>query len=175
VASKKIKLISNIATIVVIIFFLFITAVSLIPKVMGLSGYFVESDSMAPTFTKGSVVFTEKVEFEDIRVGDILTFESEDTTKRFTHRVYELDNNEQLIYTKGDANDTRDPLPTSYKFVKGRVIYILPFMGYVIEALNSTAGRIVAGVVIILWLAIEIELYRTKRKELSKTDEEKNS
>jgi len=74
VASKKIKLISNIATIVVIIFFLFITAVSLIPKVMGLSGYFVESDSMAPTFTKGSVVFTEKVEFEDVRGTEGIKF-----------------------------------------------------------------------------------------------------
>ena len=174
-ASKKIKLIGNIATIAVIIFFLFITAISLIPKVMGLAGYVVESDSMAPTFTRGSVVFTERVEFSDIRVGDMLTFESKDTTQRFTHRVYELDNNEQLIYTKGDANDSRDPLPTSYKFVKGRVRYILPFIGYVIKALNSTVGRIVAGVLIIIWLAIEIELYRMRRKELSKTDEEKNN
>jgi len=173
--AKKIKLINDIATTVISIFFLFVIAVSLIPKLFGLSGFYVETDSMAPTFSEGSLVFTEQVEFSEIRVGDMLTFESKDTTRRFTHRVYKLDNNEQLIYTKGDANDTRDPLPTSYKFVKGRVIYILPFMGYVIEALNSTAGRIVAGVVIILWLAIEIELYRTKRKELSKTDEEKNS
>ena len=174
-ASKKIKLISNIATVAVIIFFFFVTAISLIPKVMGLSGFYVETDSMAPAFSKGSLVFAEKVEFAEIKIGDVLTFESEDTTKRFTHRVYELDNNEQLIYTKGDANDTRDPAPSSYKFVKGRVRYTLPYMGYVIKALNSTAGRIIAGVVIILWLAAEIEIYRIKRKELSKTDEEKNT
>lgn len=142
---------------------------------MGLSGFVVESDSMAPTFTRGDVVFAEKIEFDDIRVGDILTFESKDTTKRFTHRVYELDNNEQLIYTKGDANNTQDPSPIAYKFVKGRVRYVLPFVGYVIKALNSTAGRIVAGTLLVLWLAIEIEIYSIHRKELSKTDEEKNN
>ncbi|MBQ3005311.1 MAG: signal peptidase I [Clostridia bacterium] len=173
--AKKIKLINDIATTVISIFFLFVIAVSLIPKLFGLSGFYVETDSMAPTFSEGSLVFTEQVEFSEIRVGDMLTFESKDTTRRFTHRVYKLDNNEQLIYTKGDANDTRDPVPTPYEFVRGRVRLIIPYMGFVVEALNSTVGRIITAVLIVIWIAVEIELFRIRRKELSKTDEEKNN
>ncbi len=173
--AKKIKLINDIATTVIIIFFLLVIAVSLIPRAFGLSGFYVETDSMTPTFGEGSLVFAEKVEFSEIREGDILTFESKDTTRRFTHRVYKLDNNEQLIYTKGDANDTRDPVPISYTFVKGRVKLIIPYMGYVVEALNSNTGRITTTILIVVWVAVEIEFYRIRRKELSKTDEEKNN
>lgn len=142
----------------------FLLMIVFIPKIIGYETYYIQTGSMEPVVPKGSLVFVKEVEFADVKAGDILTFHSDDETEFFTHRVIEIDENNQMFTTKGDANAEEDPLPTSYYFAQGRVDFSIPLVGYIAEFLNSVMGKVVVGAVYLAWIAVEIEIFFMKRK-----------
>ena len=69
----------------------------------------VASGSMTPTIPVHSIVMIQPIDYEDIKVGDIVTYKSTNTTGTiyyFTHRVVRIADNGNIV-TGGDAN--RDP------------------------------------------------------------------
>ena len=169
------KLINSIFTAIISIVALWFIGTTLFLKLFGLSGYYVRTKSMEPTISQGSIVFVEKIDFDDITVGDVLTFQSADTTRRFTHRVVKIDSKNVLLYTRGDANNVDDPEPARYESVIGRVKYSVPVAGYVVMAVTSRTGVIVTASILVVWLSVEIEVFRLYKRRKKKADEEKNS
>lgn len=151
---------------------LFIAVLSLIfliifmPMLFGFKGYYIKTDSMSPKISRGSLVLVKEVEFTEVKAGDILTFTNEDGTKQFTHRAVNVDYNSGMITTKGDANKENDPSPTSCNYLKGKVNFSIPFVGYAAIALDTTAGKVIAASVFIAWVAVEIEIFFAGRKKL---------
>ena len=45
----------------------------------GMKGYAVTSDSMADTLKTGDIVFSKKVSFDELKIGDIVTVGSDET------------------------------------------------------------------------------------------------
>ena len=135
------------------------------PRIFGLSPYYVLTDSMKPTFSRGSMVFAKPVAFRDIKEGDVLVFEYKVQKKNFVHRVVRVAEEQQWIFTKGDANRAEDPLPTEYSYCKGKVKFYLPFVGFPAQFLHSTAGKVVVGAGYCLWTAVELELIRAAKKK----------
>ena len=125
---------------------------------------------MSPVIPEGSLVFVKEIEFANIKPGDIITFCNDDETEFFTHRVIEIDKNNQMFTTKGDANQEEDPAPTSYYFAKGRVDFSIPLVGYIAKFLNSVVGKVVIGAVYLAWIAVEIEMFIMKRKSSQEED-----
>lgn len=89
----------------------------------------IGSGSMTPKINKGDAVVYEKLGSHELKVGEILVFRKE--KKVVVHRIIEivdLNNNEKIYYTKGDANESPDGYPIEKKdilgFVKFRVRYI---------------------------------------------------
>ncbi len=137
-----------------------------VPRIMGMSTYYVSSDSMEPKIPKGSFAFVETLVFEDIRVGeDVLVFSSPYNSKTFMHRVVAVNSDEQLIYTKGDKNNTRDPLPTEFSACSGKVKFHIPLVGYAAWALDTLAGKIAVVVFYIVCVAVLIEGHRAKKSK----------
>lgn len=160
---KKTK-ITNKITLVLSIAILLMSVLLWVPRLMGMSTYYVSSDSMEPQITKGSFAFVESLDFKDIRVGeDVLVFSSPYNSKTFMHRVIAVDSDEQLVYTKGDKNNTRDPLPTEFDACSGRVKFHIPLVGYAAWALDTLAGKIAVAVFYIVCLAVLIESHRVKK------------
>lgn len=148
----------------VVIFLL--SALLWVPRFMGMSTYYVSSDSMEPEISKGSFAFVETVDFKDIRVGeDVLVFTSPYNSKTFMHRVINVDSDEQLIYTKGDKNNTADPLPTAFSECSGRVKFHIPLVGYAAWALDTLGGKIAVAVFYIVCVAVLIESHRAKKSK----------
>ncbi|MGN1169701.1 MAG: signal peptidase I [Acutalibacteraceae bacterium] len=160
-AKTKIKILINSVLFCILAFLVMIV---FIPKILGYDTYYIQSESMSPSISKGSLAFAKEVEFKNISPGDVLTFSDDDGKKFFTHRVVEIDAANQMLTTKGDANDEQDPSPTSYYFVVGKVDFAIPLIGYAAKFINSTAGKIIIAAVYIAWAAVEIELYIMKRK-----------
>ena len=119
---------------------------------------------MAQTIPQGSLVFARKISFAEVKKGDVITFTNDEKTDYFTHRVVEIDKENQMLITKGDANDQNDPYPTSFYYAVGRVDFSIPHAGFVVEFLNSTLGKVITAAVYIAWIAVEIELYAMKRR-----------
>lgn len=171
----KPKTVNSVVTSVIAIVALWFIGVTLVPKLFGLSGYYVKTESMEPTIPIGSVVYVKKIDFSDIKVDDVLTFQSQDTQKRFTHRVVKIDKKNMLLYTRGDANNVNDPEPTQYERVLGKVRLYIPVVGYVVMAVTSRMGMVVTAAVVIVWLSVEMEVFRLYKRRMKKTDEKKDS
>ncbi len=162
---KKTKIRNKILIAVSIIIFL-LSLFLWVPRFMGMSTYYVSSDSMEPEIPKGSFAFVETLGFEDIRVGeDVLVFSSPYNSKTFMHRVVAINSDEQLIYTKGDKNNTRDPLPTEFSACSGRVKFHIPLVGYAAWALDTLVGKIAVAVFYIVCVAVLIESHRAKKSK----------
>ena len=135
------------------------------PEVLGVESYYVKTGSMEPNIPKGSMVYIEKIEINDIQPGiDILLFSNEAENKSFTHRVMSVDYENEMVVTKGDASKVSDPLPTPFANCKGRVLFFFPYWGYVVQALNTVWGKVAIALLYIVWLAVEIEKYKSEKK-----------
>lgn len=159
---------NKLLTVISVIIFLLALLVW-VPRFLGYSTYYVSSDSMEPEIHKGSFAFVEKVEFEDVRVGeDVLVFANSFNSKTFMHRVIAVNESARLIYTKGDNNNTADPLPTEFSACSGRVVFHIPLVGYAAWALDTLIGKIAVIAFYIVCAAVMIESRRAKksRKEV---------
>lgn len=100
----------------------------------------VLSGSMAPTFNTGSIVAVKPMKFEEVKKGDVVTFKNEDNLT-VTHRVMEITNGK--LITKGDANNGNDSIPVTADRLIGQVQYSVPFVGYLIDFIQSKVGMLV--------------------------------
>ncbi len=82
-----------------------------------------------------------------------------------THRVVENKVVMGEFITKGDANKTEDMNAVPYSNFIGKVVYTIPVLGRVAQALTSTMGKIIAGGVIAAALVLEIIASVIRRRE----------
>lgn len=126
---------------------------------VGAKGYAVTSNSMAETLKRGDVVYSKKVPFDELKVGDIVTVGSEYTDDYFTHRIVAIDKENQTITTKGDNNPSNDPVDTPAKRIVGKVWYSIPLLGFLTIAfgsLSQTKGLIILAVFAAALIAINM-------------------
>ena len=162
---KAKKVISNIFTTVIILLSVVLITIGLIPKFSDYEGYYVSSDSMKPAMNVGDLVFTKNVLFEDIEVGDVLTFTKEGSKRWFSHRVTEINTSEKSFRTKGDHNNVTDPGYTSFDRVVGRVEKKIPLVGFIPLMLSYTWGKIALVLVYVFYIAYEVENAASKRRK----------
>ena len=145
--------ISLTASVVVLIFALFLNLATLwsVGKIQngGLvtSGYFsaiVGSGSMEPTVFVNDFLLVQGN--TDYQVDDIITYVSKQGGL-ITHRIKEVSKNGYI--TQGDANNTPDDEVFQQR-VLGRVVFVLPGVGGVIEALLSPLGIALLGCIVLL-------------------------
>lgn len=110
-------------------------AMIVVPALLRATPYTVLTGSMAPTIPPGSLVVVRPAPFEDLEMGDVVTYQlrSGEATV-VTHRVVGVGtrgDGETVLTTRGDANDAPDLDPVSEVQVRGAVAYHLPYLGYV--------------------------------------------
>lgn len=126
---KKLSLIADgILNIILIVVLLATSYVLLAKQDASLKVYVVASESMMPSLKVGDIIFTWQVHPENIHVNDIVTYKKAGLT--ITHRVYAKKDAD--LITKGDANNVTDGL-IKYEQVVGKVIIVLPKIGYVFQ------------------------------------------
>lgn len=138
------------------------------PQIAGYQMYIVLSSSMNPEFDTGSLAFVREIPPEQVVVGDVITFRrSADTDTLITHRVVEISREDGLRFiTRGDANDINDPNPVLADNVIGRVTGSLPYLGYLLNYVQTRQGLImlifIPGIIIILFEIRKIIKYLTQ-------------
>lgn len=116
-----------------------VTTLVLIIFVMFVGGVFpfkplaIMSNSMLPTFARGAVVVSKKVNsnYGQIDVGDILEFKTANGV--VVHRVIDVVVDEKGKYTfktQGDANNSPDDIEIKEEQVVGVVKIWIPYIGY---------------------------------------------
>lgn len=121
------------------------------PMLLGYRPMTILTGSMEPAYPVGSIVYLKSVDFEDLEVGDAITFRLADSDSVATHRIVEINTEQETFVTKGDANPSNDANPVSYSTVEGRVTrFAIPFIGYLLFHIRNWS--IIGAMALILFL-----------------------
>jgi signal peptidase len=90
------------------------------------------SGSMRPGIEIGDIVLVGKINPKLLKTGDIIQFRQKDSSIPVVHRIIEVvPADDKYVYTtKGDANSQPDSEPVLSEQVVGRVITIVPKVGW---------------------------------------------
>ena len=108
------------------------------PSVFGFSVLQVTSGSMEPEIPAGGIVVVRKAKPESLKVGDVISFYSNDVDisgKVNTHRIFEIkqsESGEKIFRTKGDANEYADTA----------AVFEIDLVGKMILNLGSVGGSV---------------------------------
>ncbi|MGM0214891.1 signal peptidase I [Enterococcus sp. AZ109] len=114
------------------------------PMAFGYGYAVVASGSMEPALSLGDLVVVHQE--DTYKVGDVITFIQEEDTRTTTHRIIAMDT--EQFTTQGDANNVADA-PIVADQIFGRVVFSLPWIGYLIQFVTTPLGILV---VILLFL-----------------------
>lgn len=144
--------ICNFFSTLIVIAFALIAAVLVGPMLFGCKNMAVLSGSMEPKIPVGSVVCVKEINPEELMSGDIITYAINGGTM-VTHRVVAVNQDEQTVITKGDANDVEDGNPVAFSQVVGKEVFHIPYLGYLSIYIKTPLGvMVVCGILIVLIL-----------------------
>lgn len=164
------KICNVLSTIIFAVLFA-VAGLLVVPNVLGFQSFVVLSGSMMPEIQVGEIVYAKEVATSELEVGDVITYHLTGSTM-VTHRIVGINENEQMVITKGDANDTVDGTPVTFSNIKGRVGFHVPYLGYISIYIKTPIGILaICGIVMLLLLlnflpdALEREKEAMKQKE----------
>jgi signal peptidase I len=99
----------------------------------------VLSGSMTPIMLPGDMIIVKSVDPSELKVGDIIAFSPPGSKPNFlvTHRIISTnEGDKRFFHTKGDANNVKDDFKVSVSNVVGKLIFVIPLLGYLPEAVK---------------------------------------
>jgi signal peptidase len=126
----------------------------------------VYTGSMEPAIPVGSIVVIKPANPDTLKIGDIICFKIEaEQPTTVTHRIIGITN--EGFKTKGDANEDPDQWIVKKENVIGKVIAVIPLIGYLGYFVRTPIGFILL-ILIPATILIIIEI-KNIIKELRKT------
>jgi len=130
----------------------------------------VYTGSMEPAIPVGGIVVIKPVNPDTLKVGEIICFkiESESSTT-VTHRIFNI--TDEGFITKGDANEDPDQWIVKKENVIGKVIAVIPYIGYLGYFVRTPIGFILLILIpatLIILMEIRNIIKETKRKQTLK-------
>ena len=126
--SSKRKTIKNIVSI------LFLAMLSLIVLLyaLGIRPFIIYGWSAEPFHHYGSIAIDYKPDFEDLEIGDFITWSRSNGKSFTTHQIVEIDKvNKTVTTSQQPANDpdTKRDAPVTMDQIYGKVLFSVPFVG----------------------------------------------
>jgi signal peptidase len=134
---------------------------------------------MSGSYDRGSIVYSNEVPVEQLRVGDVITYtpprSSGESNAMLTHRIVAIgeDARGRVFRTKGDANEHVDP----WRFrlerpTQARAAFGVPYVGYAFAALSIKPVRMLVVGLPALLIAIGLlsGLWRDAGEEIRRRD-----
>jgi len=148
--------------------------VIVIPAVAGGTALTVLTSSMAPDYPPGTLIVTKPTPIDDIRVGDVITYQIESGKPAvISHRVITRSistDGDTTFITEGDNNAVADTDPVQAVQVKGTLWYNIPMLGWVNTAVAGESRGILVPLIAgslfayAAWLFLSAYLGRRKRR-----------
>ncbi|MBQ6901059.1 MAG: signal peptidase I [Firmicutes bacterium] len=165
--NKLLKAVSTILVILMVIIAMLMVGV----RLFGLQVYTVLSGSMEPEYPVGSMVYVMEADTATLELRDVITFRlSEETV--VTHRIIDIihdENNPQKVsfQTQGDSNNVADGTLVEPDDIIGKVVFKIPYMGYLAMFLGTRQGRLaaIAACAAMLLVTLMSELLNAALKE----------
>ncbi len=127
----------------------------------------VESGSMEPAISKGDLLLIQEVPFADLQIGDSVTFHN--ASGFVTHRV--VGQKAGRYITQGLANTMADPTPMGADSYCGKVVAVVPMLGWPVQVLSDSPAAVVLLCLLVFMLCVgqpvleEVYYRRTQGKK----------
>jgi signal peptidase I len=147
----------------------------IVPAALGFQRYVITGSSMGGSLGVGAVAFEEVVPVNDLRVGDVITYQppaDSGIDHLVTHRIVSIQGD--VYRTKGDANADTDPWTFQLTSTsQSRVSFAVPYLGYVFIALQDRLLRMIligipASVVALISLVQLIGAVRRRPEQVTR-------
>lgn len=134
----------QLAAVAVLLGAILLVLVGVGPTFVGYETFTVLSGSMEPAIKVGDLAVVQPVPTSQLGVGDIITYRTPTQPDVLvTHRVLEVQRTEDGRYqfqTKGDANQVADLVLVEPGAVLGRVVYSVPYAGFIGDFAKRPTG-----------------------------------
>ena len=149
-----------------------LVATATVPVLFGYHTYVVNGGSMEPSLKAGSVAVAKPTSPFDLEIGDIIAQRASESSPPVLHRIVAIsdDNGKRLIVTRGDANHAADPEPIVLQGPGDKVVYSVPYAGYILNFARGALGRILLMGVPLALLAAIILYDKLPLRRLRRTD-----
>ena len=124
---------------------------------------------MKPAMDPGDVIFIKKINVDNLKAGDIITFQKEEFIA--THRIIKFE--DKSIITQGDNNNLADD-PLTKENVIGKYMFKVPKIGYFYSFVGSPIGIIVISIIIVIIIIYEICFVDDKKEKKNPSEEERD-
>ena len=137
-----------------------VVAVALVGmRLAGFKTFTVMSGSMEPNYPVGSMIYVQPVDYQALKVGDVISYVANDDKTIVTHRIAEIkvDENDASVWrfqTKGDANAMADTKLVHYKNILGTPMIVIPYIGFIAHNIQQPPGiyiTLVIGTLLLAW------------------------
>ena len=136
------------------------------PKLFGINTFVVTSGSMEPMYPVGSLIYVKKVNPEEIKVEDTITFYMNNSKIIATHQVYEIDEENEQFKTQGinnkdnKGNIIHDAEPVGFSKLIGKPILYIKYLGYINRFITQAPGIYIVFVATLIIILINYILER---------------
>jgi len=173
---QKIKKIWNAVNVLLICIIAFLAITLGGVRLIGWDVYVVLSGSMEPVYKTGAIIYVDDVDVSQLETGDVITYKVNADTM-VTHRIVEVvqQDGQAMYRTKGDANEVEDGSLISQSQVVGSPVFTIPYLGYLVQFIQSPAGIYAAvsvGAAVLLMLFLPDLLFGSEEEEEKKKEEE---
>jgi signal peptidase len=138
---------------------LLLVAAATVPILFGYHTYTVDGGSMEPTLRLGSVAVAKPTAPAALEIGDIIAYRTSPDSTRVLHRVVGISkvDGKLAFFTQGDRNEAPDIDPVVPVGPGDKVVYSVPYAGYILNFAQSWLGRAlllgvpIAGLIVNPW------------------------
>ncbi|MCR6033747.1 signal peptidase I [Nocardioides sp. zg-579] len=153
-----------------------LTAAVLVPRIAGGTPFTVLTGSMEPGLPPGTLIVTRPTPAEDIRIGEVVTFQIESGKPQVvTHRVIAVrpgPEGRPEFLTQGDANETPDEGWRPAESVRGVLWYSLPKLGYANNVLTGDQRQLAVHGVATALILYALGLFTGEARDRRRTRRE---
>lgn len=162
------KLFKVIMNILIILFIASLVAL-FVPPLLGITTVISEPDT-ASNMQIGSVAYGTRVPLDEISNGDTIISSSDNETYLYT--VEDIDASTGVLSVK--SSETADAKEITLRRTASKKLFVIPLIGYIVIAFQSTEGLIILGlgVALLVILFIISEILCKKSKKSDEDDEE---
>ena len=168
------KKVWNVFTTVAVVLMVLCAVFLMGSRLLGFRVFNVISGSMTPVYNVGDLIYVQKVDPKDVKVGDDITFVLNEELAVATHRVVEVNTEKGYFVTKGLTNDTKDE-PVLFENLIGKPKFKIAKLGYVSDFIQNPPGMYItlaAGAVLIILVFLPDMLNKKKKDGEGDGDEE---
>lgn len=147
------KVIKYIILAIILIYSLMILSIFVLPM-LELNPLSVNSDNMEPNYSVGSLVLLRETDVTELYTDDVIAYSS--SNKKYGYDISRIIGKdiEKRFFEIRDDNNSETKSEVSYVRVLGKVVYEIPYMGYVNNFIGETRGKIISSTVILGLLVI---------------------